>query len=113
MSQLAAEKVKRLDVEDLRRQAMEAIPGPGAGSRELALEVAGLRVVLSRMLELALQAARAGQLIHLADLYGQQSIRLMRLLVRIMDAPDRLEAYLQQQIDRAIREVGEEWNPVA
>ena len=72
-------------------------------------EIATVRLLLRNVYGKAYQAVDMGELLHLLNLYGLGSIRLARLLKLVdTDSSARLERYMQEAIDEAIRQVHQE-----
>jgi site-specific recombinase XerC len=99
--------------EAARAEARGKTPELAAADRRLVEEIAGTRCVLRRTLALAREAEQkceAGEYIKLTEIYSIGCSRLMRLLRTEGSEQDQLTAYVNEQIDTAIREVQEEWN---
>jgi integrase len=72
-------------------------------------EIATIRLLLRNVYSKACQAVDTGELSHLLNLYGLGCVRLARLLkLAGTDGSDRLERYLREGIDEAIRQVHQE-----
>jgi site-specific recombinase XerC len=73
-------------------------------------EVACIRLQLRNLYCWAIGEVDTHQYLHLVDLYGRVSVRLARLLkLGGTDESGRLERYLQEGIDEAIRQLHQEW----
>jgi hypothetical protein len=105
VSERAREEVKRRGNDS----GMELV------GRRLVEETAATRYVLRKTLGLAREAWRRGErgeFIHLADIYSMGCNRLIRLLRTEGAGQEQLAAFLEEQIQRAIGEVWEEWGVV-
>jgi hypothetical protein len=65
--------------------------------------------MLRNVLGPALQTQETPETIRLVEIYGRGCIRLVRMLKKEGSDQSRLERYLRQAIDKAIREVAREW----
>jgi hypothetical protein len=79
-------------------------------SRQLAEEVAGLRCVIRNAFRLAMQTQETRAYIHLVDVYGTASVRLVKLLRSGGGAYERVLAYFRQALDIVLEELTEEWH---
>ena len=73
-------------------------------------EIATIRLLLRNVYLRAMQGIETREYLRLVDLYGQGSVRLGRLIkIGGGDGNGRLERYLQNMIDEAIRYLTREW----
>ena len=73
-------------------------------------EVASIRLQLRNLYCWAISEVDTHQYLHLVDLYGRVCVRLARLLkLGGTDESGRLERYMQEGIDEAIRQLTREW----
>jgi site-specific recombinase XerD len=99
---------------EARARALDNEPELTASSRRVVEEIAATRLVLRNTLRLAREAEQrgeTGEFVHLTEIYSTGCNRLMKLLRAGKADRGRLTAYLKEQIESAIREVNEEWNP--
>ncbi len=68
-----------------------------------------VRYRLRNVLGLALQTQETPETIRLVEIYGSGCVRLVRMLEKEGSNQGRLERYLQEAIDEAVREVTQEW----
>ena len=68
-----------------------------------------MRYKLRNVLGLALQTQETPETIRLVEIYGSRCVRLVRMLKKEGSNQGRLERYLQEAIDEAVREVTQEW----
>jgi hypothetical protein len=92
------------------RQAALGCSSPGDEAFGLVNEeIATIRLLLRKVYGKACQGVDMGELLHLLNLYGLGSVRLARLLkLAGTDSSARLERYLQEGVDEAIRQVHQE-----
>jgi hypothetical protein len=95
--------------EKARQEALGGRPELAAASRRLVEEIAALRCVLRNVFRLALEAEETGDYLRMVEIYGSSCVRLVRLLKVEQADSGQLEAYLQQEIEQAIRDLNEEW----
>lgn len=87
----------------LSTEAMEA-------SGMVTEEIATIRLLLRNAYRRAMQGIETREYLRLVDLYGLGCVRLARMLkIGGCDENGRLERYLQNMIDEAIRELRREW----
>jgi hypothetical protein len=72
-------------------------------------EIATVRYMLRNVLGLALQTQETPVYIRLVEIYGSGCARLVRMLKKEGSDQGRLERYLREAFDEAIREVNREW----
>jgi len=58
-----------------------------------------------------LQTREVPDYVRLVEIYGSGCVRLVRMLKKEGRDHSRLERYLQEAIDQAIREITKEWAP--
>jgi hypothetical protein len=73
-------------------------------------EIATIRLLLRNAYRRAMQRIETREYLRLVDLYSLGCVRLARMLkIGGCDENGRLERYLQNMIDEAIRELHREW----
>jgi DNA-binding transcriptional MerR regulator len=95
--------------EALRAGALEVEPELAMAARSLEEEIAAVRYMLRNVLGLALQTQETPVYIRLVEIYGSGCARLVRMLKKEGSDQGRLERYLREAFDEAIREVNREW----
>ena len=70
-----------------------------------ALQIASIRCSLRRTLKMA------SEFVHLVEIYGRGSVRLMRILKKQALAPSRAEIRIRETIRLEIIELNKEWRP--
>jgi hypothetical protein len=95
--------------EEFWRTFEEGDPELKAASRRVTEEIAGLRLVLRRLYNLAMETQAVKALVRYVDLYGQGCTRLARLLKEEKGAQGRAADMLREMIDEVIVEVNQEF----
>jgi integrase len=98
--------------EKVRAEALGGEPELAIEARVMVEEIAAMRLVLRSMLRLASEAEQKGEVgeyIHLTDIYSTGCNRLMKLLRAGEGDQGRLEAFLREEMERALREVQKDW----
>jgi site-specific recombinase XerC len=99
--------------EKVRAEALGGEPALATGARRLVEEIASTRLVLRNMLRLASEAEQkgeTGEYIYLTDIYSSGCNRLMRLLRAGEGDQGRLEAFLREGMESALREEQKNWS---
>ncbi len=95
--------------EALRAGALEVEPELAMAARCLVEEIAAVRYMLRNVLGLALQTQETAETIRLVEIYGSGCARLVRMLKKEGSDQSRLERYIREAFDEAIRELNQEW----
>jgi hypothetical protein len=96
--------------QQIRENALGSSPDLVEASRYVTEEVAATRLLLRNVYRRAMQTTDTAEYLHLVELYGRGCVRLVRLLkIGDYDENGRLERYLQNMIDEAIRHLTREW----
>ncbi len=95
--------------EALRAGALEVEPELAMAARCLVEEIAAVRYMLRNVLGLALQTQETAETIRLVEIYGSGCARLVRMLKKEGSDQGRLERYIREAFDEAIRELNQEW----
>jgi integrase len=94
----------------VREKALGISPDVMEATGMVTEEVATIRLLLRNAYRRAMQRIDTREYLRLVDLYGLGSVRLARLLrIGGCDENGRLERYLQNSIDEAIRQLNREW----
>jgi hypothetical protein len=104
----------RMAIERGGKPVSEAVRAEALGveteaARCLVEEIAAVRYMLRNVLGLALQTQETPGYIRLVEIYGSGCARLVRMLKKEGSDQGRLERYLREAFDEAIREVNQEW----
>ena len=94
---------------EIRAAVLGGDPELEAADRRVVEEIAATRYVLRNAFSLAMQAQEAQDYIRLVEVYGSGCVRLVRLLKMEKGGQSRLKDFLNEQLDRAIREVVKEF----
>ena len=94
--------------DSIRAEALGLATDEGGGGGMITEEIAVSRLMLRNVYRRAMEVAGGGEYLRLVDLYGLGCVRLAKLLVMETDDGGRLVKYLEEEVDRAIREVREE-----
>ncbi|HEX6306049.1 MAG TPA: tyrosine-type recombinase/integrase [Anaerolineales bacterium] len=97
-----------LDIDTAREMALASDPQLGAAAWRLVEEIAATRLALRRVFHLAMETEQVAQLVHLTDVYGRGCIRLVRLLKGEGVEHSRLDAVMNDLLDRVTEDVGRE-----
>ena len=84
-------------------------PEVAMAARCLVEEIATVRYMLRNVLGLALQTQEMAETIRLVEIYGSGCARLVRMLKKEGSNQGRLERYLREAFDEAVRAVAQEW----
>ncbi len=95
--------------EAVRAEALGVEPELAMAARRLVEEIASVRYMLRNVLGLALQTQETPVYIRLVEIYGSGCARLVRMLKKEGSDQGRLERYIQEAIDAAVRTVSQEW----
>jgi hypothetical protein len=95
--------------EEARAYALMDEQSPAMSTRRLVEEIATVRYMLRNVLELATQTQEAPDYIRMVEIYGSGCLRLVRMLKKEGRDNNRLEQYLQEEIDQAVSEITREW----
>jgi hypothetical protein len=95
--------------EAVRAEALGVEPELAMAARRLVEEIAAVRYMLRNVLGLALQTQETPGYIRLVEIYGSGCARLVRMLKKEGSNQGRLERYIQEAIDAAVRTVSQEW----
>jgi hypothetical protein len=79
-------------------------------ARQLVEEIAAMRFVLRRTFRLAMETRETPEYVRLVEIYGSGCTRLVRLLRMEGNNYHQMEAAFNEQINRAIKEITEDWN---
>jgi len=93
----------------MRAEAMGLEPELEAGTRRLVEEIASMRYCLRNAFRLAIEAEETREQIHYAEIYSSGCVREAKLLRMERSEASRLEVYVKEEIDQAIREVNKAW----
>ena len=88
--------------EDWEKEALGGEPG-------LEDEIAALRFVMRKTYQLALETQEIEEYVRLVSIYGIECQRLVRLLKAETANEGRLDTYLDELFERAIKQVTKEW----
>ncbi len=99
--------------ERLLAEVGESEPELGLDSRSLVEEIASARYMLRNVLAAALKADASADYMRMVEIYGSGCVRLVRMVKREKGGLSRLRRYLEEEIDRARREVLVEWGWVS
>jgi len=80
-----------------------------ADTRRLVEEIASMRYLLRNAFRLAIETEETRERIHYAEIYSSGCVRQAKLLRMERNEAGRLEAYVKEEIDQAIREVNKAW----
>jgi site-specific recombinase XerC len=94
--------------EKARAEALGGEPELEAAARRLVEEVAGMRYCLRRAFRAAIEAADTRDYIHYGEIYSSNSVRLMKMLRMEGADGSRLDEYITEAIQQAIKGVMEE-----
>jgi hypothetical protein len=109
LDRMAIERGGKPVSEAVRAEALGVEPELAMAARRLVEEIATVRYMLRNVLGLALQTQETPGYIRLVEIYGSGCARLVRMLKKEGSDQDRLERYLREAIDDAVREVNQEW----
>lgn len=109
LERIAEEHGERFTAEGFIEYALNCDGQDSLEARQPVEEVASIRLVLRRTLDLAMEATEPRELVRLAEVYGAGCTRLVRLLQ--IQGPDesRLIEIIQTATSQAIRELLAEW----
>jgi len=109
LDRVAIENGREPISDEVRKEALGGEPELAAAARRLVEEVAAMRYVLRNVFRLAIEAGEAREQISLGEIYSSGCVRLVKLLRMERGDTDRLERYLRDGIDEAIRELNRGW----
>jgi integrase len=107
MASIAQENGEALDVDAIREDARRG-PQLDIAARQLAEEIASLRLVLRRLFSMAQASQDIAKILRLADLAGKTCTRLARLLKVEVAQAGEAQAEQKQIISQALQEVAKE-----
>jgi hypothetical protein len=90
--------------DQMRAEALESTPELDAADRRLVEEIASLRLLLRNGFALAMEIKETMQYIRLVDLYGSSAVRLARMQKIEQSGGSKLEAYIMEEFNAAIKE---------
>jgi len=94
--------------DQVRKEALGGEAGLEVGARKLVEEIAAMRYVLRKVYRRAIEAEETGEYIRLVGIHSNSCERLVKLLRMEKAGTDRLETYLKEGIQQAIKEVTQE-----
>jgi integrase len=99
--------------EPVSKSVLAAVGGSdaelGLDSRSLMEEIASVRYMLRNVLAAALGAEALADYMRMVEIYGSGCVRLVRMVKREKGDMGRLRKYLEEAIERAVKEVLVEW----
>ena len=109
VDRMAIERGEKPVSEAVQAEALGVEPELAMAARRLVEEIAAVRYMLRNVLGLALQTQETAGYIRLVEIYGSGCGRLVRMLKKEGSNQGRLERYIQEAIDAAVRTVSQEW----
>jgi hypothetical protein len=109
MDKIAMKMGKAPVSEAVRREAQKGDPELGIDTRCLAEEIATVRYMLRNVLKAALECEELADYMRMVEIYGSGCVRLVRMLKRERADSGRLRRYIDGEIDKAVRELNQEW----
>ena len=108
MDRFAIEAGREPISDQVRKGALGGEPGLEVGDRKLVEEIAAMRYVLRNVYRLAIEAEETREHIRLVEIHSNGCERLVKLLRMEKAGTDRLETFLKEGIQQAIKEVSQE-----
>jgi hypothetical protein len=98
-----------IDIHKLREHALESDPDAKAKTHNLVRVIAGDRLVVRRLFEMAMETEDPLKLAHYVQEYSRGCYRLARMLKEVDGPQGFLEAWFDRVSDEALRQVHEIW----
>jgi integrase len=98
-----------IDIHKLREHALESDPDAKAKTHNLVRVIAGDRLVVRRLFDMAMETEDPFKLAHYVQEYSRGCYRLARMLKEVDGPQGFLEAWFDRVSDEALRQVHEIW----
>ncbi len=108
MDRIAIEHGQEPVSEKARAEALGREPNLEAAARRVVEEIASARLCLRKAFQLAIEAEETRDAIRYEEIYSSGCVRLVKLMRMEQTDAGRLEEYIRDSVDQAIREVTEE-----
>jgi hypothetical protein len=108
LKRAAIESGREPIADEVRKEALGGEPELAAAARRLVEEIASMRYVLRNVFRLAIEAGETREHLRLVEIYSSGCVRLVKLLRMERADTGRLEAYLRDGIEQAIKEINQE-----